>query len=186
MLHLLRWARELPAHDGLPPGAAHAAPPGVGPAGLAQCFQALAEAFGVALLSACKRFHPLGDLVEAFVASCLREAGIHLGVLVGLARNCRTQVVVGRANGLACGGVANLGEIVEVAKRVTRLAFGGRTKQRRNVGVALDVGLLREVEVAPIRLALASEGFLQVLVSLCAFQGGPCFSLCRGWFRVVG
>ena len=58
--------------------------------------------------------------------------------------------------------VADLGEEVEVAERVTGLAFRDRAEQRGDVGVALDVGLLGEVEVPTVRLALAGEGLLEV------------------------
>ena len=62
--------------------------------------------------------------------------------------------------------VADLGEEVEVAERVTGLALGDRAEQRGDVGVALDVGLLREVQVAAVGLALAGERLLQVLLGL--------------------
>ena len=58
----------------------------------------------------------------------------------------------------------------EVAERVARLTLGDRAEQRSDVGVALDVGLLGEVQVAPVRLALAGERFLEVLVGLRAVQ----------------
>src|SRR4051794_32783428 len=47
--------------------------------------EALGEPAGVALLGTRQRLEPLGDLGEALVAGGLRETGIHLGVLVGLA-----------------------------------------------------------------------------------------------------
>ena len=53
-----------------------------------------------------------------------------------------------------------------MTERVTGLAFGDRAEQRGDVGVALDVGLLREVEVAAVGLALARERFLEVVVGL--------------------
>src|SRR5437868_5916721 len=48
------------------------------------------------------------------------------------------------------------------------------------VGVAFHVGLLREVEVPPVRLALACERFLEVVVGLRAFELG------HGWFCSFG
>src|SRR4030081_3087207 len=53
---------------------------------------------------------------------------------------------------------------------MTGLALGDRAEERGDIRVALDVGLLREVEVAPVRLTLAGERLLQVLVRLGAFQ----------------
>jgi len=57
--------------------------------------------------------------------------------------------------------VADLGEEVEVAEGVAGLAFGHGAEQGGDVGVALHVGLLREVEVPAIGLALAGERLLQ-------------------------
>ena len=128
------------------------------------------EAAGVALLGPGQRLEPLGDLVEALVAGGLGEAGVHLGVLVGLAGDGRLEVVVGGADGLAGGGVADLGEEVEVAEGVAGLALGDRAEEGGDVGVALDVGLLGEVEVAAVRLALAGERLLEVLVGLAALE----------------
>ena len=148
------------------------------------------EAAGVALLGAGERLEPLRDLFEAFVTRGPREARVHLGVLVGLAgdrrlagcRSCApTATPVDR--------VADLGEEVEVTERVAGLALGDRTEQRGDVGVALDVGLLREVEVAAVRLALAREGLLEVLVGL-AFRSssgiGGLLGGCRRFGLAIG
>src|SRR5262249_49174047 len=105
------------------------------------------EATRVALLGAGERLEPLGDLLEALVTGGLREARVHLGVLVGLARDRGLQVVVGGADRFTRDRVADLGEEVEVTERVAGLTFGDRAEQCRDVGVTLDVGLLREVEV---------------------------------------
>ena len=111
------------------------------------------------------------DLVEALVARGAGEARVHLGVLVGLALDRRLQVVGGRADRHAGHRVADLGEEVEVAERVAGLALGDRAEQRGDVGVALDVGLLREVEVPAVRLALARERLLEVVVGLWCRSG---------------
>src|SRR3954471_16561214 len=134
--------------------------------GLREGLEALGEAAGVGLLGAGERLEPLGDLVEALVARRLGEARVHLGVLVGLALDGGLQVVLRAADGDAGDRVADLGEEVEVAERVAGLALGDGAEQRGDVGVALDVGLLREVEVAAVRLALARERLLEVLVGL--------------------
>src|SRR4051794_13850444 len=143
---------------------------------LAEVLEPLAEATGVALLGPGERLEPLRDLFEALVARGLGEARVHLGVLVGLTGDGRVQVVRRGADLLTGGGVADLGEEVEVAERVAGLTLRHRAEQRGHVGVALDVGLLGEVEVAPVGLALAREGVLEVRVGLAAVQVGHGFS----------
>src|SRR5215207_1683687 len=140
--------------------------------GSADLVEALAESAGVALLCARQRLQPLADLLESLVAGGASEPGIHLGVLVGLALDRRLEGVGRRADRNARHRVADLGQEVEVTERVPGLTLGNGPEQRRDVGVALDVGLLREVEVAPVGLALSREGLLQVLVRLGAVQLG--------------
>jgi hypothetical protein len=48
-------------------------------------------------------------------------------------------------------------------------AFGGRAEHGGNVVEPLDVGLLREIQVAPVRLALAGEGVLKIGLGFGAF-----------------
>jgi hypothetical protein len=100
------------------------------------------------------------------------EARVHLGVLVGLAGDRGLEVVLGVADRLARRRVAHLGQVLEVAVRVPGLALGDRAEQGRHVGVALDVGLLGEPQVATVGLALAGERLLQVLVGLGAVEVG--------------
>ena len=144
--------------------------------------EALGEAAGVALLGPGQRLEPLGDLLEALVAGGLGEAGVHLGVLVGLTGDGRLEVVLGGADGHVGDRVADLGEEVEVAEGVAGLALGDRAEQRGDVGVALDVGLLGEVQVAAVGLALAGERLLQVLLGLAAVEFRHVWLL----FAVVG
>src|SRR6516162_7701318 len=101
----------------------------------ADALETLVEPAGVALLGAGEGLEPFGYLGEALVARRTGEAGVHLGVLVGL-------------------------------------ALGDGPEQGRDVRVTLDVGLLGEVEVAAVRLALAGEGFLQVGVRPTALELG--------------
>ncbi len=54
---------------------------------------------------------------------------------------------------------------------VARFAFGGGAEHGGDIVVAFDVGLLREIEIAAVRLALAREGGFQIVVGLAAFQG---------------
>src|SRR4051812_23197907 len=83
--------------------------------------EALGEAPGVALLGAGQRLEPLGDRLEALVARRAGEAGVHLGVLVGLALDRRLEVVLGGADGDAGDGIADLGEVVEMTEGVAGL-----------------------------------------------------------------
>ena len=132
----------------------------------------LLEATRVALFGLGKGLEPVGDLVEALFAGGLRHARVHLGVLVGLAGDGALEVGDGVAHGLVGGGVADRLQVVEVAVRVAGLAFGGLTEVAGDLGVALDVGNLREVQVAAVGLRLAGEGGLQVAVGLGAVQFG--------------
>ena len=66
--------------------------------------------------------------------------------------------------------IAHRFEVLEVAVRMTRLAFGRRTEHRGHVVVSLDVGLGCEIQVTTIRLRLASECVLQILFGLAAFE----------------
>src|SRR4051794_33542497 len=78
--------------------------------GSAEPFEALGEAAGVALLGAGQGLEPFGDVLEALVAGGLREARVHLRVLVGLTGDGRLQVVGGGADGHVGDGVADLGQ----------------------------------------------------------------------------
>ena len=85
------------------------------------------------------------------------------------------QVVLGGPDGHAGHRVADLAQEVEVPEGVAGLALGHRTEQGGDVGVALDVGLLGEVEVAAVGLALAGERLLQVASVLDPFSLGTVF-----------
>ena len=58
--------------------------------------------------------------------------------------------------------VADLRQVIEVAVRVAGLALGRRAEHRRDVVLPFDVGLVREIEIAPVRLRFAGERVLQV------------------------
>ena len=70
----------------------------------------------------------------------------------------------------AGGRVADLLQVVQVAVRVAGLALGGVAEQAGDIGIALDVGLLGEVEIAAVRLRFAGERVFQVLVGLGPFE----------------
>src|SRR5712691_2483906 len=134
--------------------------------------ESLGEATGVVAFGTCERLEPLGDLLEALVAGGLGEAGVHLGVLVGLALDRGLEVVGGGADGDAGHRVADLGEKIEVAERVARLALRDRTEQRGDVCLTFDVGPSGEVEVAAVGLAFAAKCLFEVLVGFGAVQIG--------------
>src|SRR5580704_3029882 len=114
----------------------------------------LSEAAGMRLPGLGERLEPVGDLVEAFLPSNAGHARIPVGVFVDLAGDRGLQIVAGRADRLAAGGIAHLLEIFEMAVHMPGLALGGGAEHRRHVAVALDVGLLGEIAIAPVRLAL--------------------------------
>src|SRR6185503_13633790 len=123
-------------------------------------FETFGEAAGVAFLGPGQRLEPFRDLRETFVTRRTGEAGVHLGVLVRLAGDRGPEIVLGRPYRLAGDGVAHAGQEVEVPEGVTGLAFGDRAEQRGNIGIALDVGLLGEVQVPAVGLALGRERVL--------------------------
>jgi len=57
-----------------------------------------------------------------------------------------------------------------VAVGVARLALGGVAKETRDVRAAFHVGLLGEVQITPVGLALAGERGLEVLVGLAVLE----------------
>src|SRR5690606_29431078 len=132
--------------------------------------ESLLEAAGVALLGLRQRLEPVGNLVEALFARGAGHAGVHVGLLVGLAGDRRLEIQRGLADRLAGRGIADLLEVLQMAVGVAGLAFGGGPEDRGDIVVAFDVGLLCEVEVAAVRLALTREGVLQVLFGLRVLQ----------------
>jgi len=63
-----------------------------------------------------------------------------------------------------------------VAEGVAGLALRHRTEQRSDIGVALYVRLLGEVEIAAVRLALAGECLFQVALGLGSLSAGTVLS----------
>src|SRR5262249_55723013 len=110
-------------------------------------------------------------LLEAFLAGGAGHAGIHIGIFVRLAGDGGLEIVGGRADRLAGCRVTDLLEELEMAVRVAGLTLGSGAEYGGDVVVALDVGLLREIEVAAVGLALAGEGGLEIFYGLRRFQG---------------
>src|SRR5579859_2941995 len=136
----------------------------------AERVERLLEAARVGLLRLGEGLEPVGDLVEAFLAGGARHARVHVGVLVGLAGDRGLEIVAGDADRLAGRGIARLLEELEMAVGVAGLALGGRAEHGSDVVIALDVGLLREIEIAAVGLALASERGFQITLGLRAFE----------------
>ncbi len=118
------------------------------------------------LLGLGQGLEPVGDLVEAFVARGAGHARVHVGVLVGFARDGSLEVQRGLAD-LEARGRIDVHE-VQVPVGVAGLALRRGAEHGGHVVVTFHVGLLCEVEVAAVGLALAGEGGLQVLQGLAA------------------
>src|SRR5579883_840261 len=136
----------------------------------AEGVESLLEAAGMRLLGLGKGLEPLGDLIEPFLARRPRHAGIHVGIFMRLAGDGGLEVVRGAADRLAGRRIADFLEEFEMPVRVAGLAYRRRAEHGRDVVVAFDIGLLREIEIAAIGLALAGEGGLQVLHGLRVLQ----------------
>jgi hypothetical protein len=90
---------------------------------------------------------------------------------VGFAGDCRGEVVGRATDGLSRCRVANFLEEFEVAMCVARFAFRGGAEYGGDIVVTFDIGLLREVEITAVGLALTCEGFFQIVFGLRAFLG---------------
>src|ERR1044072_6845766 len=141
-------------------------------------FEGLLEAAGVALLGLRQGLEPLGDLGQALLARSAGHARVHVGVLVRLARDRGLEVGRGRTDRQAGRRIAAHFEEFEMAVRMAGLAFRGRTEHGSDIVVAFDVGLLGEVEIPAVRLALARESSLQIVLGLGSLEVRHGFSPC--------
>ena len=132
--------------------------------------EGLLEAIRVRTLGLGQRLEPVGDLGETFFARLLRHARIHVAVFVRLAGDRRLEIRLGLADRQSRGRITHRLEILEVAVRMARLAFGRGTKHRRDIVVAFDVGLGCEIQVTTVRLRLTGERVFQILLGLAAFE----------------
>jgi hypothetical protein len=89
---------------------------------------------------------------------------------VGLAGDRGLEVVAGRTDQLAGRRVVHVLEIFEMTVRVPGLALGSRAEHGGDNVEALDVGLLGEIEIAAVRLALAGKRVLQILLGLGSLE----------------
>ncbi len=110
-----------------------------------------------------------GNILASYTPT--QDDKIHVGVFVGLAGDGRAQVILSRPDRLAGSRIPDLLKILEVAVSMTSLALGSRAEHRRHIAVALDISLLREIKVAPVRLTLAGKRGLEVFLGLRILQG---------------
>ena len=84
--------------------------------------------------------------------------------------NCRRQVCRRCANRQACRRIPDFFEILEKPVRVPCFAFRSRTEDRRNIVIALDIGLGGEIQIATIGLRLTRKCVFKISLGLAAFQ----------------
>ena len=89
---------------------------------------------------------------------------------MGCARDRCLEVVDGPADRQASRRIADFFEIFEMATGVAGFALGGRAKHRGAIVMAIDIGLLREIPIAAVGLALADERGLEVVLRLRALE----------------
>ena len=141
-----------------------------GTAHLSERLERPLEAAGVRLLGLRQGLEPVGDLFVAFFTRCAGHARIHVGVLVGFAGDSGFEVEVGGANGQTRRGISHALHEFQMAVRVPCLALGGGAEDRGHIVEAFDIRLLREIEVAPVCLALAGKGGLEVFEGLAVCE----------------
>src|SRR6267154_3225881 len=117
-----------------------------------------------------ERLEPVGELVDAFLASNAGHARIHVDIFVGLAGDRGLEDVAGRTDRLAGRPVAHFLEIFEMAVRVPGLALGSRAEHGGEIVEALNVDLPGETVIAAVRLALAGKRVLQILLGLGSLE----------------
>ena len=125
-------------------------------------------------------FEPVGDFVKAFGARGLGHTWIHIGVFMGLAGDGRFEIGIGGADRLARGRISNFLQIFQMAMGMTGLTFCGGAEHSRDIVMAFDVGLLREIKVTAVGLAFAGKGFFEIFPGLGVFEFGDRL---RGEFR---
>src|SRR5262245_18264890 len=111
-----------------------------------QSVEPLLEATGLRFLRPRQGLVPFADLVEALLPRGLREARVHLRVLVRFAFDGRLEVLLGIPDRHPGHRVADLLEKIEMAERVAGLGFGRVTEQAADVGIALDIRASRKIE----------------------------------------
>ena len=112
----------------------------------------------------------LDRLREALGPRRLGHARVHVGVLVGLSGDGRSEIGVRRADRQIGRRVSDRLQVVEMAVGVAGLTFGRLAEVARDLRVAFHVGHLGEVEVPPVGLRLPGERVFEVLVGLRSFQ----------------
>ena len=80
------------------------------------------------------------------------------------------RLAAGLADRQTRGRIADRLQVLEVPVGMAGLAFGRGAEYRGDVVVALDVRLACEIQVTTIRLGLAGECVLEILLGLAAFE----------------
>src|SRR5205807_3297047 len=140
------------------------------PPGSRDRLQKITEPAGMRFLRLRQRFEPVCDFREALIARGLCHSGIHVRIFVRFPMNGGLEVECRIAEWLACGGIANLLEIVEETMSMAGFAFGGIAEVAGNLRVSFHVCNLCEIEISAIRHRLAGEGIFQILMSFASFQ----------------
>jgi hypothetical protein len=89
---------------------------------------------------------------------------------VRFASDRRLQVLARGADRKIGRRIPDHREVVEMPVRMAGLAFRGGAEDRGHIVLALDIRLVGEIEVAPVRLGFAGESGLEVVVGLGAFE----------------
>ena len=84
--------------------------------------------------------------------------------------NCRRQVCRRCANRQASCRIPDFFEILEMPVRVPCFAFRSRAEDRRNIVIALNIGLGGEIQIATIGLRLTRKRVFKISLGLAAFQ----------------
>ena len=123
----------------------------------------LAVALLVLLLDARHAVEQLGDVGEALLARHLGELGVHLGPLLVLAGSGVGEVLHRGGNGAAVQQLEpELGVLLLVLRRLQEDVL--------DLDVAVLLGLAGVVLVLGVRLRLAGERVLEVLLGLASFE----------------
>jgi len=113
---------------------------------------------------------PFGQFRETFGPRGLRETGIHLGVFVGLALDRRLEILFRGTDGHAGARITDFFQKIQMTKGMSSFGLRSISKKAADIWITLDIRDPREVEIAAIRLRLAGEGMLQIVVAFCAVQ----------------
>ncbi len=107
---------------------------------------------------------------QGIVTGGFGHAGVHVGVLVGLAGDGRSEVLTGRAERHAGGRVTALLQPLKVAVGMPGFAFRGGAEQRCDIRLTFNVSFVCEIQVTAVRLGFAGKCGFQVFFRSGAFE----------------